>query len=75
MTPKNLSAAQILSDTIGKEQHWCVKSDKYGWFICADYDAIYAPHGNWRARQLTDEKAIRLARAAGVICDDDGTIN
>ena len=61
--------AKHLSATVGRDQFWTVQQDADGAYISAD-----------RSRPLkgrymvTDDAAIRMARAAGVQCDDEGRI-
>lgn len=65
----NLEQAEQIAERIGDDRWWTIQRDGDGAYIAAD-----------RSRPLkgrymvTDDDAIRLARAAGVVCDDDGTI-
>ena len=65
----NLEKAEGIAERIGDNRWWWIQRDGNGAYIVADRSRPL--NGRY---MVTDDDAIRLARAAGVICDDDGTI-
>ena len=65
--------AKRLAATLGRKQFWAVYEEADASYIVADHAAQCAGYGRGRY-MVTDDKAIELARKAGVKCDDDGRI-
>lgn len=64
--------AKQLAATIGAKQFWTVYEERDASHIVSDPAAqCAAAKGRY---MVTDDDAIRMARAAGVVCDDDGRI-
>lgn len=64
--------AKQLAATLGRTQFWTVQDEASGSYIVSDPVAqCAAAKGRY---MVTDDAAIRMARAAGVVCDDDGRI-
>lgn len=65
--------AKQLAATLGRTQFWTVLDEANGSYIVSDPVAqCAAAKGRY---MVTDDKAIELARKAGVTCDDDGRIS
>lgn len=68
-----LQHAAEMADTIGRKQFWTIQHEDSGSFIVSDPAAqLAAAKGRY---MVTDDAAIRMARAAGVACDDEGRIS
>ena len=64
--------AKQLAETLGRKQFWMIQQEASGFYIVSDPVAQCAiAKGRY---MVTDDAAIRMARAAGVACDDDGRI-
>lgn len=64
--------AKQLAATLGRKQFWTVQHEASGAYIVSDPAAqCAAAKGRY---MVTDDAAIRMARAAGVQCDDEGRI-
>ena len=67
-----LMQAETLAATIGAIQFWTIQREGDAAYIVGDHAAqCAAAKGRF---MVTDDAAIRMARAAGVACDDDGRI-
>lgn len=64
--------AKKLAATLGRKQFWTVQQEADGAYIVSDPAAqCAAAKGRY---MVTDDAAIRMARAAGVVCDDAGRV-
>lgn len=64
--------AKQLAATLGRTQFWTVQQETDGFYIVSDPVAqCAAAKGRY---MVTDDAAIRMARDAGVACDDEGRI-
>lgn len=67
-----IETAEHLAATSGRKQFWTIQHEASGSYIVSDPAAqCAAAKGRY---MVTDDEAIRLARKAGVACDDDGRI-
>lgn len=67
-----IEKAEQLAATLGRKQFWGVQHEADAAYIVSDPVAqCAAAKGRY---MVTDDEAIRLARKAGVSCDDDGRI-
>lgn len=67
-----LLQAETLAATVGVKQFWTIQREGDAAYIVGDHAAQCAvAKGRY---MVTDDAAIRMARAAGVVCDDDGRI-
>jgi hypothetical protein len=67
-----IESAKQLAATLGRTQFWTVQDETTGSYIVSDPVAqCVAAKGRY---MVTDDSAIRMARAAGVQCDDEGKI-
>ena len=67
-----IESAKHLASTIGRDQFWAVQDEATGSYIVSNPVAqCAASKGRY---MVTDDAAIRMARAAGVRCDDEGRI-
>jgi hypothetical protein len=67
-----IESAKQLAATLGRTQFWTVQDETTGSYIVSDPVAqCAAAKGRY---MVTDDAAIRMARAAGVQCDDEGKI-
>ena len=64
--------AEQLAATLGRKQFWTVQHEASGAYIVSDPAAQCAAAK--RRYMVTDDAAIRMARAAGIACDDEGRI-
>ena len=67
-----LTHATEMAATVGRKQFWTIQHEASGSYVVSDPVAqCAAAKGRY---MVTDDAAIRMARAAGVKCDDDGRI-
>jgi hypothetical protein len=67
----NLTNAKHLAATVGVKQFWCLQFERGRYYVVSD---PYGQRGSRTRFAVTDDDAIRMAREAGVECDDEGLV-
>lgn len=67
-----LTHAAEMAANVGRKQFWTIQHEASGSYIVSDPVAqCSAAKGRY---MVTDSMAVKLARKAGVVCDDEGRI-